>query len=190
MNRIDKKTYKIALSGICLALSVISLFLAGTVPGAEMTLYAVSGFFTGIVILETGVKGGIGLYVASVILSFVVVPNKIAIIPYVFFFGIYGFIKYFAEKLQNVVLQIGAKVSAFVIVFGIAFWGFKELFFGNINLPDAPVWLMAIGGIAMFVLYDYIYTLAIVIYRKRIKREIVEFNLSGEKDGDEKRQSK
>ena len=39
----------------------------------------------------------------------------------------------------------------------------------------------------MFLLYDYIYTLAILIYNRRVKRVRVEINLSGEEDGNEKR---
>lgn len=187
-SRSNKKTFNLALSGICLAFAVICVSAASIVPGAEMTLYAISGLFTGVIVLETGVKGGALFYVGAVLLSLVFSPNKVNVIPYIFFFGIYGFIKYYAEKLRSVPAQLGVKVLSFAAVFFIGFTCFKELFFGNITLPDISVWLLAIGGIGLFVLYDYIYTLAIIIFKKRIKREHVEeIKLSGDLDGDEKR---
>ena len=190
-SRSNKKTYSLALSGICLAFAVICVSAASIVPGAELTLYSISGIFTGVIILETGVKGGALFYVGAVLLSLVLSPNKINVIPYIFFFGIYGFIKYYAEKLKSLVAQMAVKVLSFASVFFVAFTCFKDLFFGNITLPDVSLWLLAIGGIALFVLYDYIYTLAILIYKKRIKREYVEeIKLSGDENGDEKRQSK
>lgn len=184
----NKKTYSIALSGVCLAFAVICVSAASIVPGAEMTLYALSGIFTGVIILETSIKGGALFYVGAVLLSLVLSPNKVNVIPYIFFFGIYGFIKYFAEKAKSPLIQMVVKTAVFIAVFAIGFTCFKDLFFGNITLPDVSVWLLAIGGIALFVLYDYIFTLAIEIYRKRIKRESKkEIKLSGDLNGDEKR---
>ena len=117
-----------------------------------------------------------------------IVHCHLNVIPYIFFFGIYGFIKYYAEKLKSLAAQMAVKVLSFASVFFVAFTCFKDLFFGNITLPDVSLWLLAIGGTALFVLYDYIYTLAILIYKKRIKREYVEeIKLSGDENGDEKR---
>ena len=53
------KTFKIALGGICLALAVIFMFGAAFVPGIDMTLFAIASLFTVILIIETGVGGGV-----------------------------------------------------------------------------------------------------------------------------------
>lgn len=76
------KTMKIALGGICLALTVIFLFGGSIVPGIELTLFAISSLFTAVMILETGVKGGVLLYAGAVLLGFAIIPNKLAMIPY------------------------------------------------------------------------------------------------------------
>ena len=72
---------KIALGGICLALTVIFLFGGSIVPGIELTLFAISSLFTAVMILETGVKGGVLLYAGAVLLGFAIIPNKLAMIP-------------------------------------------------------------------------------------------------------------
>ena len=81
------KTMKIALGGICLALTVIFLFGGSFVPGIELTLFAISSLFTAVMILETGVKGGVLLYAGAVLLGFAIIPNNLAMIPSAFFFG-------------------------------------------------------------------------------------------------------
>lgn len=162
------KTSKIALGGICLALTVIFLFAGSVVPGIELTLFAISSLFTAVVIMETDIKGGVLLYVAAVLLSFVLLPNKLALIPYAFFFGYYGILKFYIEKLHSAAGQLIIKALFFAAVLSIGLLGFKELLLGSIHLPDYPVILLIAGGIIMLLVYDYIYTLLINFYLKRI----------------------
>lgn len=163
------KTSTIALGGICLALTVIFMFAGSIVPGIELTLFAVSSLFTAVMIMESGVKGGVIMYGAAVLLGLVLIPNKLALIPYAFFFGYYGILKYFIEKLHSGILQIIIKAAFFAAVLCIGLIGFKELLLGSIHLPDYPVWLLIIAGILMLLVYDYIYTLLINFYLKRVK---------------------
>ena len=163
------KTSTIALGGICLALTVIFMFAGSIVPGIELTLFAVSSLFTAVMIMESGVKGGVIMYGAAVLLGLVLIPNKLALIPYAFFFGYYGILKYFVEKLHSGILQIIIKAAFFAAVLCIGLIGFKELLLGSIHLPAYPVWLLIIAGILMLLVYDYIYTLLINFYLKRVK---------------------
>ncbi len=163
------KTSTIALGGICLALTVIFMFAGSIVPGIELTLFAISSLFTAVMIMESGVKGGVIMYGAAVLLGLVLIPNKLAMIPYAFFFGYYGILKYFIEKLHSGLLQIIIKAAFFAAVLCIGLIGFKELLLGSIHLPAYPVWLLIIAGILMLLLYDYIYTLLINFYLKRVK---------------------
>lgn len=166
----SKRTQNIAIGGICLAGSVVSVFLASVVPGAELTLYAVSSLFVAVMILETGMRGGWMMYAGTILLCLILIPNKLALIPYVFFFGLYGIIKYYAEKNRLPVVQLGIKALVFLIVFGVGFLFFKELFFGNIRIPDFPMPVLAVAGLAFLFLYDFIFTQLIQLYRKRVRR--------------------
>ncbi len=165
----SSKTMKIALGGICLALTVIFLFGGSVIPGIELTLFAISSLFTAVMIMESGVKGGVLLYVAAVLLGFAVIPNKLAMIPYAFFFGYYGIIKYYIEKLSNRWVQLVLKSGFFGILLAIGLVGFKQLLLGSIHLPDYPVWLLIIAGVAFLLLYDFIFTFLIGFYLRRIK---------------------
>ena len=163
------KTSTIALGGICLALTVIFMFAGSIVPGIELTLFAVSSLFTAVMIMESGVKGGVIMYAAAVLLGLVLIPNKLALIPYAFFFGYYGIFKFFVEKLHSGPLQIIIKAAFFAAVLCVGLIGFKELLLGSIHLPAYPVWRLIIAGILILLGYDYIYTLLISFYLKRVK---------------------
>ena len=98
-------------------------------------------------------------------------PNKLAMIPYAFFFGYYGILKFYVEKLHSGILQVIIKAAFFAAVLCTGLLGFKKLLLGSIHLPDYPVWILIIAGILMMLIYDYIYTLCINFYLKRIRRK-------------------
>lgn len=179
----QKGTYKLALGGICLALTLVFLFGASVVPGAELTLYAISSLFIAVMIIESGIKGGVLLYLAAVILGLLIVPNKLAILPYGCLFGLYGMVKFYIEKVRHPAVQILMKIVFFGAVLAAALTAFREVLLGSIQLPNMPLVLLLAGGILMMLLYDLIYTLLIRIYRERVKREKKkEFHLSEKGD--------
>ena len=171
MSERSRKTNRLALGGIFLALTVVSLFIASVVPGIELTFYALSSVFIGLMILETGIGGGLLVYAAAALLGFLLIPNKAAVVPFVFFFGIYAVIKCVAEKPQNKAAQMIIKVVFFAAVFCIAYLLFKGLFFGNIDLPDWSFPALLIAGIAAFILYDFIFSLILELYKKRVNKK-------------------
>jgi hypothetical protein len=160
----------VALGGVLLALSLVTIFLAGIAPGAELTLYALSSFYVALLILKTSVINGLIFYVASFLLALVLVPNKLAALPYDMFFGYYGIIKFYIEKLDKQLLEIILKLVCFNIIWGIGIYFFKGLILGNINLPEFSNIVLIVGAQLMFLLYDYIYTLVIAYYQKHLSR--------------------
>lgn len=165
------KTSAIALGGICLALTLIFIFAGSIVPGIELTLFAISSLFVAVMVIESGVSAGLILYAAAVILGIFIVPNKLAMIPYAFFFGYYGILKFFIEKISSGLSQIIIKAAFFAALLCVGLMGFKELMLGSIHLPDYPVWILILAGILIMLVYDYIYTLLINFYIKRIKNK-------------------
>ena len=75
------------MGGICLALAVIFMFGASFVPGIELTLFLISSLFTAIMIIETGAGGGALVYGGASLLGLVLIPQKVALVPYIFCFG-------------------------------------------------------------------------------------------------------
>ena len=165
----NNKTFKLALGGICLALTLIFMFAGSIAPGIELTLFAISSLFVAVMIIESGIGSGILLYIAAVILGLILIPNKVALIPYAFLFGYYGIFKYLIEKLSSGTSQLIIKIIFFAAILSIGLLGFKELLFETVDIPNFPVAVLILGGTLFMLLYDYIYTLAINMYLRRVK---------------------
>ena len=165
----QNRTGKIALGGICTALAVIFMFGASFVPGIELTLYLISSLFTAAMVIEAGVAGGLSVFAASSLLGLILVPNKLALVPYIFCFGYYAVLKLYIEKIKSGVLQIILKVIYFAAVLLIGLLVFKSVLTAGVHMPDWPVGGLIIAGLVMMILYDYVMTFLINWYRRRFK---------------------
>ncbi len=165
----NNRTGKIALGGICTALAVIFMFGASFVPGIELTLYLISSLFTAAMVIEAGAAGGLSVFAASSLLGLILVPNKLALVPYIFCFGYYAVLKLYIEKIKSGVLQIILKVIYFAAVLVIGLLVFKSVLTAGVHMPDWPVGGLIAAGLVMMILYDYIMTFLINWYRRRFK---------------------
>ncbi|MBK5246956.1 MAG: hypothetical protein JJE49_06810 [Peptostreptococcaceae bacterium] len=171
------KTNKVALTGVLLGLNMIILFGATMLPGIELSLYALSSFVTAIVVMRASPKSATVFYVATVLLGGVLLPNKLAMLPYALFFGYYGIAKYYIEKMpcgklkdiHKQVLEIICKIAVFGAAFGIGILIFKEGFTSGLSLPDFPVIIICLAAVVIFVMYDYVFTLMLVQLKRFIK---------------------
>jgi hypothetical protein len=165
------KAKTIALGGILGALAVICLLLADILPASKISLYALSSFFISVIIIEMGVRAGWIFYAATSLLGFVVVPDRISILPYVLFFGAYGIIKFYIEKLDRIVIEYILKLIFFNACAGIM------LFAAGSLLDAGPViafswWWLVIAGEIIFLVYDIVYTLFINYYRNKLRAKL------------------
>ncbi len=157
----------ITLSGILLAFTVICVFLAAVLPTSKLSLYAVSSLFMAVIVIEFGTRAGWAFYLASAILSAILVP-RLEVIPFIVFFGVYGLIKLYIERIHSRVLEYVLKLGYFNIclILGLVF--LKELILNGVNLT-APVYIVAAILEVVFIVYDYIYTLFIRFYGTKLK---------------------
>lgn len=171
MNSKPLNAKRVALNGILIAFTVIVLFFATVLPTSRLSLYALSSFFVSIVVVEFGIKNGCFFYIASSILALTVIPNKIGLLPYVIFFGAYGLVKFFIERLNKISIEYILKFVFFNISLLLGYFFAKQLFFQNINIK-IPWWALVIALEIVFIIYDYVYTLFIQYYKTKIRKII------------------
>jgi hypothetical protein len=159
----------IALGGIFLALTVIILYAESIVPTGRLSLYALSSFFVSVIVIEAGIYAGWLFYLASSLLAFIIVPDKLGLIPYFVFFGVYGLIKHYTEKTTNRVLEYLLKFVFFNLCLVLAFFLAKEVFIGQIEIKLSP-WIVIPALELVFFIYDFVYTLSIETYLQRIRK--------------------
>ncbi|MDD2483426.1 MAG: hypothetical protein PHQ50_00145 [Eubacteriales bacterium] len=163
---------KLSFGGIMLGLSWITLFFAAFIPGMELTLFSLCTFYVVLVVGVTSVVNGWILYAATCLLVLVMIPDKIAILPYVFFFGLYGLVKFYIERIRKTPIEYLLKLLFFNLSWGITIFVFKSAFLSNIGLPDLPVAALVVGAQFMFVLYDQILTRLYSYFHRRFGRLI------------------
>lgn len=157
---------KISYGGILLALNIILLLLVNIIPINTLFLMGLASLPISIIIMEWGPKLGTIFYMASVILSFIVMANKFQWILYIFTFGIYGLIKYVIEKDRSFLIEYIMKlISANILIF-IAYFILKNFIYIPINFITIVIFEMA------FIIYDYVYSRFIDYYNVRLRKII------------------
>ena len=157
---------KISYTGILLALNIILLLLSNIIPINTIFFMGLASFLISIVIMEYGLKLGILFYIASVVLSFLVLSNKAQWLIYVFTFGIYGLIKYFVEKDRPFYIDILLKLVYANLITLCLYFILRGIIYIPVNIFTILVFQVA------FLIYDYVYTLFIDYYEQRLRKII------------------
>ena len=162
-------TKTISLCGIFLVFTLLFLFLAGSITNIQMISYCLSSIFVIIILEESNLQASIAFYVASSLLSLLVLPNKLAIIPYILFFGHYGIWYYWYTKAKNKYLvhavnYLVANISIFTIYFTC-----KELFV-SLKIPSFILFILVVE--VFIFLFDYMYGRCLYYYRRDVKSKI------------------
>jgi hypothetical protein len=92
-------TKQLTVTAIMLALTLALQFASTILPIADLTVMAVCGAILYIVAFYVGIPAAVLLYIAAVLLGLLIVPNKFALLPYLFCFGPYAILKFPVEKL-------------------------------------------------------------------------------------------
>ncbi|NLM34769.1 MAG: hypothetical protein GX206_04955 [Clostridiales bacterium] len=160
------KTTNIAKGGLSLALIIILVYIASLAPSSKLTILTISSAVIPYSIITTNAKNSLIVYVAASILSLILIGPKAETIAYVIFFGLYGFLKYFIEKLNKAVFEIILKLAYFNASLFILYTFYSKLF--TASIPEGfPIYLLVIGAQVVFFVYDYALSIIIHYIRKR-----------------------
>jgi len=161
------KAKDITLGGIMVALSVITVYLTTIIPVNTLSILTFASCLIPITILRSNIRTATFVYVSTTLISFFIIPPNYAIM-YALFFGIYGIVKYFIEKLRKMPIEIILKLLFFNIVLSIVLI-FMITLIGEFNI-DLPTWLLYLVAQPTFLLYDYAITASITFYLEKTKK--------------------
>lgn len=165
----DKKTATIALSGLLLALTIALLYVKTLIPVLDFSIYILISFFTGIVLQESNHRWAWIFFAASVILSLILPINKLAFLVFYSFFGYYGIVKYYIEKLKSKIIGFLFKLL-FINLAVILNYFIASSFMPGILGEGIQLYLIVLIASVFIFIYDYVYTLAMVFYNGRIRK--------------------
>jgi len=169
--RASGNTRKLALTGILSAIVVIALVLESIAPTGRLGFYVLAAFVLSVIILECGVQYAWAGYVVTSLAGFFAVPEKLNVIPYIAFFGIYTLLKYHIESIRKVWIEILLKLCAF----NLFLWSAWSLAKALLPEPLTRGWGVPAAGVVLqvlFLLYDFLFTLWIRYYTEKIAPRI------------------
>ena len=152
------KASKIAFSGVCAALSLVIMLLAGIVPTMSLAMPALAGCVLIAVTVETSEKYGFAVYAVVSVLSFFITAEKEAMLIFVLFFGYYPVLYSILLKIKNKFLSYLIKLSIFNVMAIVYFIIVTFVFMVPIGaIEQLGAWALPVLLILanlVFVLYD------------------------------------
>lgn len=164
---------RVAIAGILTALGAVSLFLENVLPTGKLGFYVFAGFVLSIVIMECGLAYGWVSYAAVSLLSFLLVPEKTAVLPYALFFGLYSMMKSHIERLDKIIFEWILKF----VFFNLSLYFIWNVAVSLLLIPENilnsfSVYLIAAVLQVAFFLFDWIFTFWIQYYHNKIQPKL------------------
>lgn len=168
----------ISLGAMCAALSVLSLYASAVLPTAKLAFYFLSSVFVYMLTAEEAYAGALISFLASALLSFVLLPDKLYLAPYVALLGHYGIFRTWLDRRLgdrllgfllrmlycNLATAAGILSAVYVFQFDLAAFG---------ALLPFPSWVAIPALEAGFALFDFLYWICQKIYEERIRTYLV-----------------
>lgn len=160
---------RITTNAFFIALTIVILYLNIILPISTISILTLASFIIPITLIRNSIKDAILVYISSSIISFFLIPLNISLM-YICFFGIYGIIKYFIEKLNKLYLEILLKLLFFNFMLILGFLLLKSFF--PVNIIKISIWLFIILSEIVFLFFDYALTLLISFYLQKLHKKI------------------
>lgn len=162
---------RIVVSGVLVALSVIILYLGCAIEVLDLTMSAIVSLLVVVIVIEMGYKYAGFAYLATSILSLLLLPQKSPAIFYTCFMGFYPIIKSHVERINSAILRWTVKL----VVGNLALCAMFLLL--SLFVPEEfeGGWILVgtyILGLLAFIMYDIALTKLITLYFAKIRDRI------------------
>lgn len=154
----NSKVNHVVRGGMYTAISLVLLYLAAFVPNSKLFFTAAASCIIPVSIITIGIKYSFIVYGAICFLGFLLPFSKGIIIAYIIFFGLYGFVKYAAERIRKLPLEILIKLCFFNAAVFVLYL-ISKLFISYTLPSNVPSAVIIAGIEIIFLIYDYVLTL-------------------------------
>ncbi|AYD41254.1 hypothetical protein D4Z93_12320 [Clostridium fermenticellae] len=170
MNSIKNKSSYIAKGGLFTAVGVILVYLSTIFPVNRLFLLMIASCIIPMCVIDLGLKNALTIYLSTSLLSLLIGGIRATTIFYVVFFGSYGIIKYYIEKISKLYVEIILKLIFFNICLAFMYFTFK-LFIANLINLNLSIYIVLIVVQFAFLIYDYAVTLFINYINNRFYKK-------------------
>ena len=174
-----KKTFfdkRIIVCGVLTALSVLILYLGCVIEVLDLTMSAIVSLLVVVIVIEMGYKYSWLTFLATSILSLVLLPNKSPAIFYACFMGFYPIIKSYVERIASALFRWIIKLVAGNAAIALMFL-LLSLFVPDEFETGAMLAITYALALAAFIMYDVALTKLITLYFRMIRDRVKIYKL-------------
>ena len=169
MNNTRNLTKRIALSGVCAAMCVVLLYIAGFTV-ADLSALAVCAVVTMVILVECGAKFA-WLYAAvTSVLALILLPSKLYAIEYIMLSAVYPILKMYFERLRPL-FAYPVKISCLDTMLLVLIILAEKVFVSSDGFFPLT-WVTIIAGSAFFIVYDLALSACVTLYIVKIRTKI------------------
>lgn len=139
------------------ALTLLTVYLANILPVLRIPLYFVSSIFIMGILMEHMTGAAFVSFFIVLFIGFILVPVKVGMLPYLFFFGHYGIFKYYIDGSKQGAGALIMKLVYFNICFALIYFFTDGWFIAQLPIR-LPWWGLLIAGEVVFFIYDWLLT--------------------------------
>ena len=165
------KSLSMAKGGIITALGVILIYLSSIVPTSKLYLLSIASALIPFSIITLNIKSALLIYAATSILSLLLRGITGTVIIYIVFLGLYGFVKYYVERLRKTFIEIILKLFYFNLSILLIFTIYKFVLFSTPTIK-LPLYAVLIIMQLIFIIYDYALTAFIAYINKNFIKKL------------------
>lgn len=174
-----KSAVKAAVCGVCTALSVALMFLGGVTYIFSYVVPVVLGVLLIMLKRTFGASSALTVYIATSLLSLLLVPEKEMVLMFALFFGYYPIIKSSLDKIKPKALSFVVKLIIFnvsvLVIELICVFVFGIPFFENGVFSAAMLISFAVLMNVVFILYEWVLKIYLVLYIKKFEKRVLRF---------------
>ncbi|MDO5707455.1 MAG: hypothetical protein Q4P31_02340 [Andreesenia angusta] len=159
----------IVRGGIVVALIIISLYLSTVFRFNRLSIMILSSILIAVSLIKLGLKHSIIIYMATSLLSLIIIPEKTIGISFTIFFGSYPIIKALAEKKRKFIYEYILKYIFFNFSIFLFFLSFKYGLLGRVDI-DLNIIIILLILELLFLIYDKIFTIILIKLLERFGR--------------------
>lgn len=164
----NKNTKRVALSGVFSAAAVLLMAVGSVINILNMTCAFAAGFAVIITRIELDRTSALGVFAASGLLAFVLLPDKSVAMMFLCYGGLYPILKEFCEKIPNRIAQYTVKLIVSNALLTLMIWICRYFVTAGDEALGFEI-LVYIAGNFVFAVYDMALTLIISRYYKIFK---------------------
>ncbi len=162
---------RIVVCGVLAALSVIILYMGCAIEVLDLTMSAIVSLLVVVIVIEMGYGCAWMTYLATAVLSVLLLPQKTPAVFYACFMGFYPIIKSYLERINSALVRWIIKLVVGNCALALMFL-FLKLF-----VPEEfeGGWLLVLTyvlGLVAFITYDIALSKLITLYFVRIREKI------------------